>query len=465
MSDVATAAGASVAIIGGGYVGLCTGAVFAKQGHRVRIVDVLPEKVAAIRRGEAPFHEPGLEDALREVVASGRLTATTDLEAAVRESDFTFLCVGTPQGKDGQSDLTYLRQASAAVGGALRGRRGFHVVVTKSTVPPRTAEDVVRPELEAASGLAMGDDTFQVASNPEFLKEGTAMKDACQPDRIVVGAFSAKAGEAVLSLYDAFDCPKILVDPRTSEMIKYAANAFLALKIGFSNEMANVSERLGIDWYDVANGIGHDPRIGPLFLRAGAGFGGSCFPKDVAAIAHVARTSGAPSRLLQAVLDGNEEQPLVTVKMLREELGELAGKRIALLGLAFKPDTDDVRETRAVPILRALQAAGATVVAHDPAARRTFQALGVPVEMAESAEDALREAHGCIVQTEWADYRRLAPAQFLRLMRAPVVVDGRRTFDPATMLAAGVRYRAIGLGRERAAAPSPDATRPARASA
>jgi UDPglucose 6-dehydrogenase len=443
-----------VTIIGAGYVGLCTGVVFAKHGHRVRIVDVLPQKVEAIRRGEAPFYEPGLQEALREALALGRLEATTDLADAVQRSGFVFLCVGTPQGADGASDLSYIRKAAADVGAALRAHPGFCVVVTKSTVPPGTAEDVVTPELEKASGTPEGD-SYAVASNPEFLKEGSAMKDALEPDRIVVGARRPDVADHVLTLYSAFSCPKLAVDTRTAETIKYAANAFLAVKIAFSNEMANVCERIGVDWYDVATGIGHDARIGPLFLRAGCGFGGSCFPKDVAAIAHVGERVGAPSGILRAVLEHNDRQPLETVRMLREELGELAGKRVALLGLAFKPDTDDVRETRARPILRALLDEGADVVCHDPQANRTFRALvDGRAKLVDTCDEALEGADGAIVQTEWSLYRECPPETFARLMRKPVVIDGRRTFDPARMAAAGVRYRAIGLGtRSPPAAP------------
>ncbi len=437
---------ARVSIVGAGYVGLCTGVVFAKHGHSVSLVEVMPERLAALRAGRVPFFEPGVPEALAEALAAGRLRVTSDHAEAVRDADVTFLCVGTPAAKDGAIDLEFIRGAAADVGRALRSKSGYHVVVTKSTVVPGTAEDVVAVEVERASGKRAGRD-FGVASNPEFLKEGSAMRDALDPDRIVVGANDARAAEAVWALYGAFACPKITTDPRTAEMIKYASNAFLAVKIAFSNEMANACERLGIDWYDVARGVGHDARIGPLFLRAGVGFGGSCFPKDVAAIAHVARSAGAPSGILDAVLANNERQPLVAVRLIEEEIGPLAGKRIALLGLAFKPDTDDVRETRALPILRALRAAGADVVAYDPQAMDAFRALAPDYRAAASAEHALQGADGAIVQTEWREFREIAPKEFVRLMRAPVVVDGRRTFDAREMRAAGVRYRAIGLGR------------------
>lgn len=423
-----------ICVVGTGYVGLCTGLVFAELGHNVTFVDVDPSKLDAVRQGRAPFYEPGVDDALKAIVA--RVKTTTSVEDAVRASSFTFLCVGTPQGADGAIDLSYVRKAAADVGAALRGVRD-HVLVTKSTVVPGTAEDVVRPAAEAAAGHAV-----HVASNPEFLKEGTALADARKPDRIVVGADDDGVAHRVLALYAGLPGERIVVTPRTAEMIKYAANAFLATKIAFSNEMANLCERMGIDWYDVARGIGPDPRIGPLFLRAGVGFGGSCFPKDVAAIAHVGRAQGAPSGILEAVLQNNERQADVAVRMLKEEIGDLRGKRVALLGLAFKADTDDARETRALPLWKALTAAGADVVAHDPRAGPNFAKLAPGVKLAASLDEALVGAEAAVLQTEWREYRDLDPKRLPR-----VVVDGRRTFEPAKVRAAGVTYRAIGLGR------------------
>lgn len=437
---------ARVSIIGAGYVGLCTGVVFAKHGHDVTIVEVMPERLASLRAGKVPFFEPGVQEALREALDAGRLRATDDHQKAVHDTDVTFLCVGTPQGADGAIDLAFVRGAARDVGKALASKKDYHVVVTKSTVVPGTAEGVVGAEVAVASGKRPGKD-FGVASNPEFLREGSAMKDALAPDRIVVGAIDRRAADVVWSLYAAFSCPKITTDPKTAEMIKYAANAFLATKIAFANEMANVCERLGIDYYEVADGIGHDFRINPHFLRAGVGFGGSCFPKDVAAIAHVARSAGAPSGLLDAVLENNEKQPLVAVRLLEEEVGALEGKRIALLGLAFKPDTDDVRETRALPIWQALTDAGADVVCYDPEARDTFRRLAPEATVVASAQEALTGADGAIVQTEWAELKALPPAKIVAWMRSPVLVDGRRTFDPHAMRAAGVRYRAVGLGK------------------
>jgi len=430
-------------VIGTGYVGLCTGLVFADRGHQVTFVDVDAGKLDALRQGRAPFFEPGVDDLI--VRLQGRFDATRDLDKAVAASEVTFLCVGTPKRPDGSIDLAYVRQAARDVGHALKHAPKGHVVVVKSTVVPGTAESVVKPEVEAASGLRAGVDVH-VASNPEFLKEGSALQDAFQPDRIVVGATSEAAAKRVMDLYASFETKKIVVTPTAAEMIKYAANAFLATKIAFANEMANVCERIGVDWYDVVEGIGPDPRIGPLFLRAGVGFGGSCFPKDVAALAHYSHERGAPSRILDAVLAHNDAQALEVVRMLEAEIGPLQGKRVALLGLAFKPATDDVRETRALPIWQALRAKGAQVVCFDPQGGPNFLKLAPEATLAKSLEDALRGADAAVVQTEWPEFKALRPADIKSWMRAPVVVDGRRAFDARTLRAAGVRYRAIGLG-------------------
>ena len=434
-----------VLVVGAGYVGLCTGAALAESGHHVTLVDLDARKLEAVTDGRAPFHEPGLDELVSRHVASGRLRTAQNIAAAEAPS-FVILCVGTPGDASGAADLRFVEGAARDVAGALPRWPRPVVVITKSTVPPGTTRGLVRTTIERVSGLRAGAD-FHVASVPEFLREGAAVRDALSPDRIVVGADEPEAARLVWTLFEAHRCPRVEVDCTTAEMVKYSANAFLATKVALANELANVAAKHGVDWYRVAEGIGHDPRIGPLFLRAGVGFGGSCFPKDVAAIAGIARASGAPSHVLEAVLATNEEQPLVAVRMLEDELGALGGKRIALLGLAFKPDTDDVRATRALPIYDALRKAGAHVVVHDPVALDNFERLvGHLDAKAPTVEDALRGADGCIIQTEWRSYASIDPRSFLSLMRTPVVVDGRRTCDPDAMRAAGVRYRAIGLG-------------------
>lgn len=431
---------AEIVVVGGGYVGLCTAVAFAEQGHRVTVIDVIPEKVARIKQGRAPFYEPGLEESLQRLISARVLDATTDLAASVRKADFTFLCVGTPQGPDGSQDLSYLRKATEEVGKALRNSQRSHVVVTKSTVVPGTARDVVVPTLEHGSGKRVGAG-IGVGSNPEFLKEGTALQDARHPDRIVVGATDETTRAAIWSLYPGASCPRIDVDCTSAEMIKYAANAFLAVKISFANEMANIGDKLGVDWNHVVRGIGDDPRIGHLFLRAGIGFGGSCFPKDVAALSHVGREARAPSKLLDAVLEINERQPLRVVEMLEAALGPVQGKRIALLGLAFKPDTDDVRESRARPVWQALVARGAEVACYDPRASRGFSALEPRADIRTTLAESLEGAHAAVVCTEWPEFHGLAA----RPDAPPVIIDGRRAVAPGGRS----RYLAIGDGGAR----------------
>jgi UDPglucose 6-dehydrogenase len=446
---------ARITVVGAGYVGLCTAVAFAEHGHHCVLVDVDAGKVASIRAARTPFFEPGLDEALARHVKAGAIEASHELAPAVASSQATFLCVGTPQDKAGAIDLAYIRTAAHQVGQALKGRTEPHVVVTKSTVVPGTTETVVAVEVAKGRGGDLG--PVAIANNPEFLKEGAALHDALHPDRIVVGARTKADADLVWPLYSKFTCPKLTVELATAEMIKYAANAFLAVKITTSNEIANLCERVGVDWMKVAEGIGLDARINPLFLRAGIGYGGSCFPKDVAALRAVAKAKASPTPVLDAVTQLNQAQPLRAVDLLRGLVGELKGKRIALLGLAFKPDTDDVRETRALPIHEALTAAGAQVVAYDPKGAENFRRLCPGVRLADSAEDALTGADGAILATEWAEFRKLDPATMRRLMRTPAIVDGRRVLDGAAFMAAGVPYRAIGLGTAAAPTPRPGA--------
>lgn len=447
-----------IAILGAGYVGVCTGIALSQQGHDVTLVDVVASKVAALRTGRVPFHEPGAPEALARAMADGRIRATLDARKALQGAEYVFLCVGTPRKTDGSPDLKHLRAAAQRIGRALVGRSGFLTVVVKSTVLPGTADDVVAPKLARVSGRVRGDG-YEVVSNPEFLKEGSALADALQPDRIVIGAPTPDAANRIWMLYRSFTCPRVTVDCRTAEMIKYVANAFLATKVGLSNEMANLCERIGVDWYRVAEAIGHDVRIGRDFIRAGAGFGGSCLPKDLEALVRFSGKTHAPARILEETLKGNARQPLQVLRLLRAELGTLGGKRVALLGLSFKPNTDDVRETRALPIYRALRAAGAKVVCHDPLAGEAFRRLARGCVIAPTVRDALEGADAAVFQTEWAEYQAIPPSLFQGLMKTPVVIDARRTFDPDAMAGDEVRYRAIGLGT-----PRPPVQPPARAS-
>ncbi|MFA5861481.1 MAG: UDP-glucose/GDP-mannose dehydrogenase family protein [Candidatus Thermoplasmatota archaeon] len=434
---------AHIRVLGAGYVGLCTGLVFSELGHAVTFVDVDPAKLETIRRGRAPFHEPGLDGLLGKLAT--RIATASAIETTL-PSEFTFLCVGTPQGKDGSIDLTFIKEASAAIGRTLIGAPRGHIIVVKSTVVPGTAEDVIESGIQNASGLQPGRD-FHVVSNPEFLKEGSALADAMRPDRIVIGARAEGPAKAVAALYDGLPGQRIFVTPCAAEMIKYASNAFLAAKVALSNEVANICAAADVDWCDVAPAVGADARIGPLFLRAGAGFGGSCFPKDVAALRSFAEENGVTSPLLDAVLTQNKEQPRAVIRMLMDELGPLRGKRIALLGLAFKPETDDVRESRAFDLWRLLREEGAEVICHDPMAAANFARIAPGATIVATLAGTLDGADAVVVQTEWTEYRGIDAATFRAQLPAPhVVIDGRRTFSPEAMAAAGVRYRAIGLG-------------------
>ncbi len=413
-----------ISIIGSGYVGLVTGACFAKLGNDVVCVDVDKEKVKKINNKIAPFYEKGLDDLLKEV----NLKATTDIKKAIKDTDITFICVGTPQGVMGEADLKYIDQACKDIGSALKEKEDFHVVVVKSTVPPGTTEHRIKYILEDFSKKIAYKD-FGLAMNPEFLREGNAIEDFMNPDRIVIGVKDEKSKEILLNLYKDFKCPKIVVDPTTAEMIKYASNAFLAIKISFINEIGNLCKALGIDVYEVAEGIGLDKRIGKHFLRAGIGFGGSCFPKDVKALINKARELFYQPVILNAALEVNEVQPYKLVDLLEKKAGDLRGKNVTVLGLAFKPDTDDIREAPSIKIVNALLNKGAKVYVYDPKAMENFRKLfGDKVEYCSSAKDAVEKSKYILIVTEWNEFKDK------NLYKGKYVFDGRR-IDEAKELA------------------------------
>ncbi|MEM2869217.1 MAG: UDP-glucose/GDP-mannose dehydrogenase family protein [Thermoplasmata archaeon] len=436
-----------VAVLGIGYVGLVTGATAALDGHRVICLDVADDKVEALRSGRAPFYEPGLEEAVRRMVSKKRLSASTDIEREVAASEMSFICVGTPSRRDGSADLRQVSEAARLIGTGLRDRKGYHVVVVKSTVPPDTTAGFVVPTVARYSGAQPGD--FGACMCPEFLREGDALQDSLKPDRIVIGELDRRSGDNLLAFYSRKRCPKLRMWLTAAELVKYISNSFLATKIAFSNEMANLCEKFNVDVYEVMEGVGLDSRIGREFLRAGMGFGGSCFPKDLLALARVARKVGARSRIIEAVLRQNEEQPLRVVELAEEALGDLRGKAVAVLGLTFKPGTDDVRNSRAEPLIRALLARGARVIAHDPHGMENFKKeFGLNIEYAETALDALKGRDAVVFQTEWPEYRRIPASAYIRLMERPIVIDGRRTVEPRKLKLAGVRYFAIGAPRD-----------------
>jgi len=418
----------NICILGTGYVGLITGITFAKQGNSVICVDVQKERVDQINRGEPPFFE----------------TATTDTKEAITNSDITFICVGTPQNDDGTQDLTYIKQAAEDIGNALKGHNSFHIIVVKSTVEPTTSIQVILPIIKETSALVPGKD-FSIAHNPEFLREGSAIEDSFGPDRIVIGVTDDRSKEILMDLYKDIFCQKLVVDPTTSEMIKYVSNSFLATKISFSNEIANICQKLGLDVYDVFKGVTMDHRIASFFFNAGCGYGGSCFPKDVNALVHVGHKLEQEVPIMEAVLKMNEIMPGKCVDLAKEVM-DLKGKDVAVMGLAFKPGTDDVRESRAYPIIKALIEEGANVTGYDPQAIDTFKTLIPEIAYTDDVEEAIKNKDLLIIQTEWQEIRTLEPKVIEQSMRTPVIIDGRRTLDKKALEEAGVTYKAIGLG-------------------
>lgn len=407
-----------IAIVGGGYVGLVTGACFAKIGHTVNIIEIDAKKAATINAGRAPIYEQGL-DALLERHVGERLNAGIDY-APVADADLSFICVGTPPAADGSADLSMVAAASRSIGEALRDGERPHTVVVKSTVPPGTTAGTVVPAVLEHAGR----DDIGFAMNPEFLREGRAVEDFLHPDRIVIGSRDGRSGDTVAAAYQGLAAPVVRCGLTAAEMIKYASNALLATKISFSNEVGNVCKRLGIDVYEVMEGVGMDHRVSPHFLAAGAGFGGSCFPKDVAALVSLAESLGEEPTLLRSVLDVNDRQPLRMVGLLEERIGDLWGKRITVLGLAFKDNTDDIRESRAIPVIAELLRRGAAVVAYDPLAAAPMRRVFPGIDYAASAADALRGADACLVMTEWPEFSDLNGA--FDLMNSRVIIEGRR---------------------------------------
>lgn len=433
-----------VTMIGMGYVGLVSGAAFAKHGFDTTCTTTTPEKAKGLNQGIVPFYEPGLDEMVKEVVNLGLFHGSTDNKSCVKESDITFICVGTPSRPDGSIDLGHIKTATEDIGSALAEMDRYHVVVAKSTITPSTTDSLILPILEEKSKKKVGED-FGLCMNPEFLREGAALQDSLHPDRIVVGGYDQRSIDTVMKVYEGFDCPKFETDLRTAEMIKYGANCLLATKITYANEFANICEMFGVDVYEVMKGVGMDFRINPAFLNAGVGFGGSCFPKDVNAITATAKSKGYEPRILNAILAVNETQPLRVVEMAEKRVGSLDKKRVALLGLSFKPETDDVRYTRALPIAEALIEKGAEVIAFDPKATDNFKKLtDKPINYVESPKEALKEADICIVQSDWKEIKSLIPSDFKDLMKTPLVIDGRRTFDPDTFMENGVEYLGIG---------------------
>jgi UDPglucose 6-dehydrogenase len=428
-----------IAIVGTGYVGLVAGACFAENGNDVICVDKDEAKIRLLRRGRMPIYEPGLEEMVERNTAEKRLVFTTQLSKAVRQSSIVFIAVGTPQGEDGSADLQHVLGVARDVA---RAMNGYKIIVDKSTVPVGTAarvRDIIRRETTHP---------FSVVSNPEFLKQGAAIDDFLKPDRVVVGAEDPRAADAMRELYAPFTrtgAPIMVMDCASAELSKYAANALLATRISFMNEVANVCEAFGADVDEVRKAIGSDRRIGTSFLFPGVGYGGSCFPKDVKAILRFAADKGYEFEILKSVEAVNQRQKGRLVTKMQAHLGDLAGKTIALWGLAFKPRTDDMREAPAITIVDLLLRAGAKVQAYDPEAMRVAKSIfGTKVQLAEKSYDALKGADALAVVTEWNEFREPDFARMRKLMRAPVVFDGRNIYSPEQMRAQGFTYVSIG---------------------
>lgn len=434
-----------IGMIGTGYVGLVTGTCFAESGNDVICVDINTEKVARLNRGEIPIYEPGLDELVKRNMAEERLHFTTKIEEAVEASLMLFIAVGTPPGEDGSADLTYVLNAARDIG---RHMKSFKIIVDKSTVPVGTG-DLVRKVISEELARRGENVPFDVVSNPEFLKEGNAIDDFMKPDRVVVGCDDPRTAELMKELYAPFvrtEKPILIMDVRSAEMTKYAANAMLATKISFMNDIANLCEKVGANIDNVRRGIGSDSRIGYSFIFPGAGYGGSCFPKDVQALVRTGNANSYKLEILEAVEAVNKRQKEVLFAKLREALdGQIKGRTVAVWGLAFKPNTDDMREAPAIVLIESLLAAGASVRVYDPEAmdeaRKTF---GDRIAYVKRSYDALEGADALVVVTEWNEFRRPDFERMRSLLKKPVIIDGRNIYEPVRMKTLGFEYRSIG---------------------
>ena len=431
----------NICIVGTGYVGLTTGVCFSDLGNTVTCIEINKEKLELLRSGKSPIYEPGLEELQERNMRAGRLRFTEDYTIGMAEADLIFITVGTPMGADGAADLSQVKSAARSIGQHLTRRA---IIIDKSTVPVGTGDMVSSIIAEHASP----DASFAVVSNPEFLREGSAVADFFKPDRIVLGSTDYAAAEEVGELHTPLGANIIITDLRTAEMIKYASNAFLATRISFINEIAQICEKLGADVKEVARGMGADKRIGPHFLDAGIGYGGSCFPKDVLALHHMAATSGCHPQLLQAVMDINQSARDRFVGKVQTLLGDLNGKVVGVLGLSFKPNTDDMREAPSVDIIKAMLAGGARVKAYDPVAMDNAAEMLPEVTFCRTAYDVAKEADALLLVTEWNEFKQLNWEKIRGFMRQPIVVDGRNLYDPAELAARGLIYWGVGRGAQ-----------------
>ena len=429
-----------ISIIGSGHVGLVTGACFAELGNSVVCVDNDERKIKILKKGEVPFYEPGLEEMVRANMEEGRLEFTSSISEGIRKAKVVFICVGTPALPSGKVDLSAVEKVSKSIGESLTE---YKVIVEKSTVPVKTGEKVERILRRTVKNRVK----FDVASNPEFLREGSAIKDFLQPDRIIIGVSSRKASSILVELYEPLSAPILITDIKSAELIKHASNAFLAMKISFINAVANLCDLAGADIKKVAKGVGLDKRIGESFFEAGVGYGGSCFPKDVSAFLHIANELGYDFTLLKEVEKINHYQRERVIKDLEEFLGKLEGKTIGILGLSFKPFTDDIRESPAIDIVKMLKERGTKIKAHDPQAMNTFSSLFSDIEYLSDPYEVARGSDALVILTSWPQYHHLNLKKIKELLAFPLIVDGRNILDPAKASNAGLYYSSIGRGK------------------
>jgi len=440
----------NICVIGTGYVGLVTGVVFADMGNDVVCVDKIAAKIDGLNQGIMPIYEPGLEEMVGRNVADGRLQFTTDLDSAVQKAEIVFIAVGTPPKEDGSTDLSYVEGAAKGIARALNR---YKVIVNKSTVPVGTG-DFVREVIETNKRRAVD---FDVVSNPEFLREGSAITDTLVPDRIVIGAPSKIVAMRLLELYAPLERPMIVTDVASAEMIKYASNAFLATKISFANAIANICEEAGADVTQVVKGMGLDTRIGSAFLNAGLGYGGSCFPKDTRSLLHTAQSYGCEFPLLAATIDTNEKQAKRFIAKIHDALGgeSLKGKTVGILGLAFKANTDDMREAKSLDVIADLLASGATVKAYDPIAMENTKSVFPHITYGANAYEVATGADALVIVTEWNEFKNLNFERLSALMARPLILDGRNLYDPERLRRLGFEYHSIGRASIQPAVKAP----------
>jgi UDPglucose 6-dehydrogenase len=429
----------NIAVIGTGYVGLVTGTCFADLGNKVTCIDIDERKIETLREGKTPIYEPGLEEVIRRNVEAGRLCFSISYAEGLANAEYVFIAVGTPSGVDGEADMQYVRMAAETIAQTMDHEL---IIINKSTVPVGTGDwvaDIIRKHQPSPV-------PFSVVSCPEFLREGSALADFMNPDRVVLGSMERDAAEKVAQLHLPLRAPIMITDLRTAEMIKYASNAFLATRISFINEISNICEKVGADVKEVAAGMGYDKRIGRAFLDAGVGYGGSCFPKDVKALEYMGLLHGAHPALLRAVMDINRDQRRLVVYKLRDLLSALEGKRVGLLGLAFKPNTDDMREAPSIEVAHLLQQEGVDVRAYDPVSMAVAERVMPGVEMRKNPYELAEGCDALVLMTEWNEFKHLDLPRLRALMRTPVIVDGRNVYEPRAMWEAGFLYRGIGRG-------------------